>query len=394
MRRFHYNLRRFSAVILGIVFLVAGLLKTIDPVGTMLIVSEYCKFLHLHFLLPWAKGIGIFLAVTEASLGIFLTTGVFRKASAIGSFVLLGIFTPVTLILWIQNPNMDCGCFGEAIHLTHAQSFIKNVILVLLAVWAFVPFREFGRSPKRKRLTATVGMLSVLVVSWYSNTHLPAMDFTEFGLGAELFASLEDDLAADNHYEHTFIYEKNGQRGNFTLTTLPDSSWTFVAIDTVFRNTTAISSHYPILSFSDAQGVYHDRRAAEGTVVIFSVYDPQKADWERLQKQYHAVLEAEGTPYVLIASYPEEAATLDIPQELPLYFADYKTLITLNRSNGGGSYFCEGELINKWSAGNFPDDLAEEFTDNPIIVSSRFIIQRRLLSQGFLVYLAALLMLV
>ena len=44
--------RRISAIIIGFVFFVAGLLKLMDPVGAGLVVEEYFKFLHLGFLRP------------------------------------------------------------------------------------------------------------------------------------------------------------------------------------------------------------------------------------------------------------------------------------------------------------------------------------------------------
>ena len=44
-------LRRFAAGLIGIVFLASGLLKMADPVGTMLIVTEYLKFFHIGFLM-------------------------------------------------------------------------------------------------------------------------------------------------------------------------------------------------------------------------------------------------------------------------------------------------------------------------------------------------------
>ena len=41
------KVRRLCAVIVGLVFFVAGILKLMDPVGSMLIVREYFSFLHL-----------------------------------------------------------------------------------------------------------------------------------------------------------------------------------------------------------------------------------------------------------------------------------------------------------------------------------------------------------
>ena len=186
MNTSYQRFRRFAAVLVGIVFLVSGLLKMIDPVGTMLILQEYFRYFQVPGLMPAAKGLGIALSVAEAAVGVSLITGVLRKIAAVLTYVLLGFFTIVTFVLWVLNPSMDCGCFGEAVHLSHAQSFWKNVILLLLSVIAFTPFHDFGR-PKRNRIVAAVlAGLSLLVVVVYSNRHLPIMDFTAFDWGAEL----------------------------------------------------------------------------------------------------------------------------------------------------------------------------------------------------------------
>ena len=143
MRASYQRVRRFAALLVGIVFLVSGLLKLIDPVGTQLIVQEYAKFFRLPFLMPAAKVLGTLLGLLESLLGIALFTGVLRKHTARCTFILLSFFTLITLVLWILNPSMDCGCFGQAFHLTHAQSFWKNVILLGLS---FVAFTRLKRS--------------------------------------------------------------------------------------------------------------------------------------------------------------------------------------------------------------------------------------------------------
>ena len=136
------NVRRLCAVLIGVVFFVAGLLKLMDPVGAGLVVTEYFKFLHLGFLEPAAKVVGIAMALLEAVLGAALIAGVWPKLTGIVSGIVLGAFTILTVVLWIANPPMDCGCFGEVVHLTHAQSLIKNLILCVLWVVAFVPLSK------------------------------------------------------------------------------------------------------------------------------------------------------------------------------------------------------------------------------------------------------------
>ena len=387
-------LRRFAAGLVGIVLLASGLLKIMDPVGTMLIVTEYLKFFHIGFLIPAAKGLGIALSLFEAFTGIALITGVFRKVTAWVATGLLAFFTVVTLVLWIKNPAMDCGCFGEAVHLTHAQSFWKNVVLLLLALWAFLPYGDFGKTPVRKIVSAGIAAVSVIYAAIYCNTHLPLIDHTDFRVGAELMASLEDDIVADNHYREERTYVKDGQEGRFLPGYYPGEDWTLVKTDTVFVESPMAQEKFPILSFRDMADTYQDRMAAEGKVIVFSVYDPLKAPWERIATQYGSVIEAGGTPLVLAAGAPSQLSSWPVPAGLPVYFADYKSLISLNRDNGGATYLSEGEIICKWPSRKVPDNLRPTFDDDPVNLSTWLLGRGRIKAQGFCLYLAALLILV
>ena len=348
MKKFHLHLRRNAATLVGIVFLISGILKIWDPVGTMLIVTEYFKFLGMPGLIPAAKGVGIAVAFLECTVGIGLITGVLRKVSAIAAYSLMGIFTLLTLFLWIFDAPMDCGCFGQAFHLTHAQSFLKNVILLALCLFAFVPFREFGKAKTHRGVAASLAFASIIAATIYSNTHLPIVDFTAFNWGSQLFSSLDEEAG-----------------------------------EAEFRGA-------PILSFRDGSGAYCDDLAASDRVIVFSVYDPLEADWTRLEEQYRAAAATDALPLVLVTS-TEDA---QLPPDIQPYICDYKTLITLNRSNGGGTYFYYGELIHKWAAQHFPSNIAEDVADDPIALSTRHITRRRITAQGFCVALAAILMLV
>jgi uncharacterized membrane protein YphA (DoxX/SURF4 family) len=387
MKKAHHSLRRFCAILIGLVFLASGLLKLLDPVGTSLIVSEYFKFFHLNFLQGAAKGLGMVLSLVESVTGAALISGVYRRLTAAVTSVLIVFFTIITVILWLANPDMDCGCFGEAVHLTHGQTLMKNLILLVLAVIAFIPFQNFGVPRKGKKVAFALAAVSLVFALGYNARHLPMIDFTEFAPGAELFASLDNDYEAMDGKVPTFIYERDGQRGSFTLDNLPDSTWTFVAVDTLTRSGMYKTASKPVLSFRDEEGDYQDELAVLGKVVVFSVYDPAKADWGRIRRQTAEVRACGATP--LILTIPGE----DVPEDV--YYADYKPLITLNRANGGASYFNDGELIAKWSPRDVPggENLRNWLDREPVAASIDFITGRRIRAQGFTVYLLALLLL-
>ena len=54
-------LRWLCRIAFALTFILSGILKLIDPVGTGLIVKEYLAFMHLGFLSGAAVGLGIAL---------------------------------------------------------------------------------------------------------------------------------------------------------------------------------------------------------------------------------------------------------------------------------------------------------------------------------------------
>ncbi|MBO4434994.1 MAG: DoxX family protein [Bacteroidales bacterium] len=385
----HNTLRRAAASIIGIVFVASGLLKMLDVVGTSLIVSEYFKFFHVGFLTGLAKAGGLVMCLLETLTGAALITGVFRKLTALTASALTAVFTIITLILVIKNPEMDCGCFGQAIHLTHMQSFLKNVVLVLLCLVAFLPFRQFGEPKNHNTVAFWIGAASIIIAGIVSATHLPAVDFTDFRPGARLSASLENDSPAG--YYAAYIYEKDGKSASFTLDNLPDSTWNFVKVDTVIRN--AAQKDAPVLSFSDEEGNYRDELAVQGKVIVISVYNPEKCDWMRLNTMLNAISDAgKGVrPIVLVNTAP--GSSVYIPSNVAFFYADYKTLITLNRANGGATYIADGEIVRKWRPADFPyaQKLKETVSADVTETQIKSITPGRLKAEGFALYLLALL---
>lgn len=390
---FLLKLRRFCGFICGFVFFLSGIFKLMDPVGAGLVIDSYLNFLHLEFLGPLSKGLGITFALVETTLGTALITGVWRKITAIAILSLQGFFTILTSILVIFNPNMDCGCFGEVIHLSHSETLIKNIILCILLCAAFIPLKNLGRPKKRKYASFSIVCISSLAFAIYSLLHIPMTDFTEYKPGAAIFSASEQSLTEDA-FEAVFIYEKDGHQKEFTLESLPDSTWTFVETKTTQK--ADISSKGPVLSFYDENDNYMDMILNQENIMILSVYDTdiKQKKWDRIIESAKTSHDCGFTTFILTASTPEEMTEFQI-NDVPVYFCDYKTLISLNRSNGGATWFSQGHLIKKWSFRNFPDEQSlkqsKESNITEIIIENDA--EGSLIFQGFLLYVFAVMLL-
>ena len=141
---------------------------------------------------------------------------------------------------------------------------------------------------------------------------------------------------------------------------------------------------YPTLSFTDADGRYCDNLAASGKVIVISVYDPGSVPgrrWEEIAGRLPEIFGAGYHPIILVAGDSFSLASAlagTVPEDIAgniagsAYFADYKTLMTLNRSNGGAVYFHDGYLVRKWSFRNLPssdelDRIALDYVDETVI---------------------------
>jgi uncharacterized membrane protein YphA (DoxX/SURF4 family) len=390
MRYLLLRLKRFCGFITGLVFFLSGLVKLMDPVGAGLVMKEYYAFLHLGFLSFSAKTMGVAFALFETIVGVALITGVWRKITAQAALIMQGFFTLLTLLLVIFNPEMDCGCFGEAIHLTHWQTFLKNIVLMALLSAYYFPSRHIGTTKKKKYISFALVTVSVMAFTAYSLRYIPLIDFTAYKPGAELQAGAR--INADEMYESVFTYEKDGVQEEFTLGHLPDSTWTFVSVDTRLKegqkeSTTELSFYDPVTE------QYMDTLATEGKVMVVSAYAPKdKARLWKMTERFVTRAEAAGFNVLLLCT-----DVSNVPQNLleKAYISDYKTLISLNRSNGGVTYFHNGMLIRKWAARNAADvtelnDIADsDATEIYIDTESK----GSLVFQGFLLYVFAVMLL-
>ena len=350
MSKLYNNIRRFCAALIGLVFLMSGILKLLDPTGTMLIVQEYLKFFHITFLMGLAKPMALALSLLEALVGAALLAGIWRRLVAVVTMIMMVFFTIVTLILLIKNPDMDCGCFGEAIHLTHFQTFAKNVILCVLCLLAFLPLKSIGEPRPGKYVGFGIAASMIVILAFYSASHLPLVDFTPYSPQSEIFS----------------------QDGNYD----PDA---------------------PILSFRDEYGDYADQMATYGKVLAVSAYEPEKLDQENWEEISALVMDAYmngANPLVLLCAENLESVPLELRQNA--FITDYRTAIALNRSNGGLTYLEDGVVVAKWREGDLPsgDDLGQVLSQDSTEYSvSRLSRNRVLLQISGVVCLAVLLLL-
>ena len=354
-----------SRTLLGLVFIFSGVVKAIDPLGTVYKIEDYLKAFGGFFteLLPMAELAAWALIILELLLGVCMVLNIRTQWTAWVSLLFYFVMTPLTLYIALTNPVSDCGCFGDAVVLTNWQTFWKNVVLIILAI-VLVACRKHTRQLWSNWMEVVLAVLTIVAavafMTW-TRLHLPLKDFRPYKVGNHLPTLMEyPDDAEPDVYEYSFVYEKDGVEQTFTLENYPkgDSTWTFVR-----SNSKLIKKGYepPIHDFeiinAEGEDLTWDILESEEPVTLVVMYDLKKADKKQMAKV--ETLASNLSPfasspnfYILTGSGTDEIINFCL--EYPV-LSDYictcdpVTLKTIVRANPGAIVVQNGIVIDKYN---------------------------------------------
>ena len=368
MSRLNSILVNICRLLLAITFIFSGFVKAIDPLGSQYKIGDYLTALGMAGKIPeWVQLIlSISLSGAEFTLGILLLLAIRRRLVSKLAFVLMLGMTLITLWLTISNPIQDCGCFGDAIHLTNSQTFIKNLVLLVASIVVMrLPLYQVRFISKTNQWIATYfTMIFIVIVSLLSLYHLPLFDFRPYYIGQNILKGMQIPKGAkQTKYKTTFICTKNGVQKEFNENNYPynDSTWIFV--DTKQE---VIEKGYepPIHDFSitdEKTGEDLTEQILNKDGYTFLLVSPmlevaQDRNFGDIEGIYEYAKENGYAFYGLTASTDKGIKHWrDITgAEYPFYVTDGTTLKTMIRSNPGLLLLYKGTIINKWNHNDIP----------------------------------------
>ena len=385
-------LRAICRFAFGLLFVFAGFLKGIDPIGTALKIKEYIGAFHLDSFDFLSIPLALVLTWAEFLVGVAILKGLRMKLFSKIALVFMLFFTPLTLWVATSNPVSDCGCFGEAIHLSNRATFIKNLILLGAALVIFFQRNRYYKIARPKVEWGYLGIYSLLIIGLqiFSLTKIPQIDFGIYKPGTDLIARQQQ--YQEREYETTFIYSKDGKTEEFTLNNIPDSTWTFVDARSV-QVGGEVEDTSVDFSFIDTEGnaVGNEIASTPGPVFFISIYNARALGKKAVKKimALADTLHAHNLKlYIISANTVEETEALFEPYKglegtgYEILYADYKAVISFNRSSGGLTYVNNGIIIKKWARGNYPSDsIGKILQADPEIITAKTQIYERLFAE-------------
>lgn len=362
------TLTNVSRFVLAAVFVFSGFVKANDPLGFQYKLGDYAIAFGVadwfsDAMLLFAT---IALAALEFTLGVYLFFGINRRLTSWVVTLLMGVMTPLTLYLALENPVSDCGCFGDAIVLTNWQTFGKNVVLSIAAVVVLCMRNRMFRVVTRRSewLVSINTLLYVIILSYYSLLHLPVFDFRPYHIGASIPEGMEVPEGAQMPvYETLFIMEKDGERKEFALVDYPDSTWTYVDRKTVVKTKgyEPPIHDFALLRMADGEDVTEQVLADEGYIFLLVAHQLEKADdsYSDLLNELYDYCQKYGYAFYGLTASTEEVVEQWLDRtggEYSFCNVDGITLKTMVRSNPGLMLLKHGVVLNKWADGDIPDE--------------------------------------
>lgn len=240
----------------GVLFLVSGYVKAIDPLGTAYKMEQYYAEFESVFAQTWMSFLSpmfpflsehsasssVAMIVLEIVLGVCLIIGWRPKLTSWAFFLLIVVFTFLTGFTYLTGyvPNgvnffdfgnwdeyvktnmkvTDCGCFGDFLKLEPFVSFCKDLALMVPALFFIFGTKSMHQIFSQKVRNIIVGVTLVLTtVICLSNFvwDIPSIDFRPFYEGQNVRTQKIAEVTAEQEREITHYKMQNKASGKVVV---------------------------------------------------------------------------------------------------------------------------------------------------------------------------------
>lgn len=351
-----------ARVLLGLVFIFSGFVKSIDPLGSMYKFNDYFEAFGIDWLQSVSLVLGFLLFSLEFILGFSFVFNLRIKLLSWLMLLFMGFFFVLTFVLAIKNPVSDCGCFGDALILTNWETFYKNISLMIFALLVFSARNNINnRFPLvTQNGGLALGLAIILGISTYSYRYLPIIDFMPWKVGTRIADKVLDtpEIA-----DLSLIYKnkETGEMLEYTSKTLPWQDTVFFKKLVFVEQKKKVIQEYkqaPIHDFmiDDTGRVNHNVEIINNPNYQFIIvsYDLEKAQlsvfaglndfYEQCKKDSVSFAALCGSDFESMAAFAEKQNA-----SYEFYGVDATALKSVVRSNPGLVLLKNGVVLDKWA---------------------------------------------
>ncbi len=355
-------------IIVGVLFIFSGLIKANDPLGLSYKMDEFFEVWHMYWMMPYSLALSVTMIAFEIIAGVALLVGYGFRIFSFLLLLLTAFFTFLTAYVYLTDKIKDCGCFGDCIKISNAETFWKDVMLLVLVLFLFMLRRRI------KPVFSGYPSTAIIIISgffafgmqWWSLEHLPFYDCLPYKAGNNLWEKTHLPPGSEPAvYETILTYEKDGVQKDFTMQNYPweDTTWKYV--DTKTKLIKEATGEIAIKDFSITDYDGNDHAAnilqAEGYVFLFFVRNTDKVRTDNMArlKQLADQAETYDIPTYILSSDNQERTMAFLQKhnlvKFPAFAVDGTASKTAMRSNPGLMLLHNGTVQEKWSFRDYPE---------------------------------------
>jgi uncharacterized membrane protein YphA (DoxX/SURF4 family) len=358
--------------IVGFLFIFSGLIKANDPSGLSYKMQEFFEVWNWHGLNDYTLALSILMIAFEIIAGVAVLLGWQMRLFSWLLLLLIIFFTFLTAYALFSGKIRSCGCFGDCIPLTAKQSFIKDLLLLVLILFIFMYHSQV------KPLLNPVACIAILLATtifsfasqWYVLKYLPVVDCLPYKVGKNIPEQMKNPPGAiPDSTVITYQYEKQGRQIEFTADKFPadfdDSLYHFVKrYDKLVRKGNA---EPPIKDFSlqttEGNDTTQALLAAPGHKIFLFTKGFEKINesWvEEFRKIHKLAIEKNIMIYFITNDFANVTDWIAKNgfNGIQVLKCDFVAIKTAARANPTLYLLQDATIVNKWSYADF-DDIAE-----------------------------------
>lgn len=303
----------------GILFIVSGLVKANDPWGLAYKMDEYFAVWHWDWATPYTLVLSIAMNCLEIVAGVALIIGWWRKAIVNLLLLLIIFFTFLTGYAVLSGKIKTCGCFGDCIPLEAHQSFVKDLILLVLI--GLLYYKQQYIKPLFSLRAQVFVVLFTLGISFWGQLnvlkHLPYYDCLPYAANNDLLQQMQPPPGSvPDSIAIYFTYKKNGAEVSFDANNFPedfnDDNYEFVGREEkIVRKGNAIPpiQDFALFAQSGADTTKAILQQPNDYLLFFARnFDGTKPEWQELFTKIYSIAAEKKIPVYLVTNQPANAA--------------------------------------------------------------------------------------
>lgn len=347
--------------LVGALFIFSGLVKADDPLGLSYKMQEFFDVWNFHVFDHLTLLFSMIMIVFEIVAGVAVLVGWRMRLFSWLLLLLMIFFLFLTGYAYLSGKVHECGCFGDCIPLTAGESFVKDLVLLVLVLFLFAmrgrikPFLP----PMMSVTVLVAATLLSFVFQGYVLKHLPVVDCLPYKVHNDMLQKMKPPPGSiPDSTVITMVYEKNGQKVEFDASHFPkdfDDSYKFVSrYDKVVREGNATPTIKDFVLLTDAgTDTTQDVLGARGYKLFEFVRELDESFSSQELNILLTMSKAKKIPfYIITADYENvvnQVQQMGVAADVIVLKCDATAIKTAARANPTLYLLKNAVILGKWS---------------------------------------------